>query len=472
MNIKTRNIVLGLLGALVILSLCAAATFGGYFIGRGEVTASQGAPERAEEVAVREDGPPANEGVVESVVPGSDATIAPTATTLPAPAPTGKPTEVPVEAVPEETETPAPLATPQNNPPEFTEEDLQILWEAWNIVRSEFDGEFPSDEELSHAAIQGLLESLEDDYTRYSPPDVAARIREDLEGSFEGIGAFVRENEEGLTEILRPMDGQPAALAGIQAGDVVVAVDGESVIGQSLDEVIAQIRGPEGTQVTITVRRDGVEDPLEFTVLRDLIEIPIIESEMLEGGIAYVRLTSFNRNADEQLRETLSNLLAQNPTGLILDLRDNPGGFLDQSVAVADAFLPQGVVLYERSSTYDLDQEYRSDDGDLAENIPMVVLINAGSASASEIVAGAIQDRGRGVLIGETSFGKGSVQQAHTLSDGSELRVTIARWYTPDNVSIDGNGISPDIEVPTPTDLGGDDDPQLERAIDYLLSGE
>jgi carboxyl-terminal processing protease len=222
----------------------------------------------------------------------------------------------------------------------------------------------------------------------------------------------------------------------------------------------------------LTVRREGEEEPLEFTVRRELIEIPIIESEMLEDNIAYLRLTGFNRNADSQLREALSELLAQEPTGLVFDLRDNPGGFLDQSISVADVFLPEGVVLYERSSTFDLDQVHRSDDGDLGESIPLVVLVNAGSASASEIVAGAIQDRGRGPLVGETTFGKGSVQQTHTLSDGSELRVTIARWYTPDDESISGNGITPDIEVPSPIELGGDDDPQLQRAIDYLLTGE
>ena len=471
MAANMRNIILILLGGLIVVGACGLVAAGSYLVGR-----------RASTMQGDRTSVPLEEATVDvlrpdrtSEVAGSDATIGPETTITPlatltpsatAPEPeTAQADETPAI----ETSTPAPLPAENGDRADFTDEDLQLLWEAWNIVRLEFDGDIPSDEELTHAAIEGLLETLEDDYTRFSPPDIAARMREDLQGSFEGIGAFVRENEEGLTEIVRPMDGQPADLAGLKAGDVVIAVNGESVVGQSLDEVIAQIRGPEGSEVTITIRRQGLDEPFDVHIRRELIEIPIIESEMLEDNVAYVRLTGFNRNADSQLRETLAQLLEQNPTGLILDLRDNPGGFLDQSVAVADVFLSSGVVLYERSSTFDLNQEHRSDSGDLGEDIPLVVLVNAGSASASEIVAGAIQDRERGILIGETTFGKGSVQQTHTLSDGSELRVTIARWYTPDEQSIDGNGIEPDITVVTPEDLGGEDDPQLQRALEYLL---
>lgn len=473
MATRTRNIILVFIGGLLLIGLCGIVGVGSYFVGQSAATAQEISAVESEEGAIRAEEAAPDGEAAEVSVPGSDATIAPTNTTVsPSSSPNATATDEVQDSPTIELETPAPLPSPESSRPEFTDEDLELLWEVWNIVSAEFDGDLPADEELTYAAIQGMLERLDDDFTRFSPPDVAARIREGLQGSFEGIGAFVRENEEGLTEIVRPMDGQPAALAGMQAGDVVVAVDGESVIGQSLDEVIAQIRGPEGSEVTITIRRDGEEDPLDFTVRRELIEIPIIEAEMLDDGIAYVRLTSFNRNADAQLRETLGTLLAQDPVGLVFDLRDNPGGFLDQSIAVADVFLPDGVVLYEKSSTFDLDQVHRSDNGDLGEAIPLVVLVNAGSASASEIVAGAIQDRGRALLVGETTFGKGSVQQVHDLSDGSEVRVTIARWYTPNDVSIDGNGIAPDIEIATPTDLGGEEDPQLQRAIDFLLNGE
>jgi carboxyl-terminal processing protease len=220
--------------------------------------------------------------------------------------------------------------------------------------------------------------------------------------------------------------------------------------------------------------REDENEPLDFTIVRALFEVAVVEKEMLgseEFPIAYIHLTSFTRNADTAVFDALKASLEQNPQALIFDLRDNGGGFLDQAVDVADIFLSEGVVLYERSSG-GIDKKFDSDTGDLGEKLPLVVLVNAGSASASEIVAGAIQDHGRGTLIGEPTFGKGSVQLVHTLSDGSELRVTIARWYTPNNKSISDEGITPDIEIPSPLDLGGEDDTQLQRAIKYLLEGE
>jgi carboxyl-terminal processing protease len=233
------------------------------------------------------------------------------------------------------------------------------------------------------------------------------------------------------------------------------------------------VRGPSGTNVTLTIAREGADELLEFSVTRTEFVVPVVELELLgegSGSIAYVRLSSFASSAEEELTYALATLLASDPKGIILDLRDNGGGLLDQAVAVADLFLPEAVVLYERSSGGGgLDETFRSNDGDIAEHLPLVVLVNEGSASAAEIVAGAIQDNGRGILVGETTFGKGSVQHVHTLADGSELRVTIARWFTPDNHSIGEEGIAPDIEVPTPPDLGGENDPQLQQAIDYLI---
>src|SRR5690606_15576766 len=222
---------------------------------------------------------------------------------------------------------------------------------------------------------------LDDEFTRFVEPEIAERSREDLEGSFEGIGAFVRENDTGLTEIVRPIDGQPAEAAGLRAGDVVIGVDGEDVTSKSLDEVIGLFRGPRGTDVTLTIARESLDEPFDVTITRARIEIPVVESEMLEEGIAYVRLADFSRNAEEQLELALQELLADNPQGLILDMRDNPGGFLDESIAVADLFLAEGAILHERSTRYNIDQTYSAGAGELAENIPMVVLVNAGSAS-------------------------------------------------------------------------------------------
>lgn len=352
---------------------------------------------------------------------------------------------------------------------ELDREDLDLMIEVWDIVNREYDGELPDNKEITYEAIIGSLELLDDQFTRFVPPEVAERIREQLEGSFEGIGAFVDITDDGYLLIVRPIQDQPAELAGLQAGDIVTYIDGESILGKSLEAIIAEVKGPEGTEVTLTIRRESESEDFDVTIVRDLIEIPIVETQSLENDIAYVRLTSFSGNASDQLSDALTTMLAEEPRALILDLRDNPGGFLSQSVEVADLILPEGVILYQRDSDGD-EEVFESDDGDVAEGIPLVVLVNAGSASASEIIAGAVKDRERGTLIGETTFGKGSVQQTHTLSDGSELRVTIARWYTPDNHSIDDQGITPDISVLTPEEFGGDADTQLQRAIEYILT--
>ncbi len=410
---------------------------------------------------------------VVAVVP----TLAPSP--LPAtPIPTAPPTAT-VEPTAEPTQPVAldgdAIAPPAGSPLEGV--DFTTFYEVWDLIANEFDGSVPPGDEMLDSIIRGSLETLDDNYTRYVSPDVAERMRQDEDGAVEGIGAFVMENDEGLFEIVRPIDGQPADLAGVKAGDILIEVDGQSVLDLTFDEVILIVRGPQGSSVDLKFAREGQEEPVEFTIVRTRFEVPVVESEILPvemtGGatIGYIRLSEFNRSAEEKLLEALADIMAQNATGLILDLRDNPGGFLDQSVAVADAFLPEGVALFERNIR-GLDETFQTHTGDVAETIPLVVLVNSGSASASEIVAGAIQDRDRAVLIGETTFGKGSVQQIHPLSDGSELRVTIARWYTPNNNTIDKQGITPDIEVDNPEDLGGPEDGQLMRAIEFLLTGQ
>lgn len=378
-----------------------------------------------------------------------------TAPTEPTAVPTIPPTTSPSETA----------VTPNPDGP-----DLALFYEAWDLVKERFDGDLPSDEDLLYAIIAGSLDSLDDPYTRFSPPELAARMREDLGGSVSGIGAYVRENEDGFFEIITPIEGQPAELAGLLPGDIVVEVDGESVIGLSFDEVILMVRGPEGTAVSLTIVREGEEEPLNFTIVRARFEVPVVETKMLDDGIGYLQLTEFNRNASSLLTSGLEELLAQNPKGIIFDLRNNPGGFLDQAIAVADLFLDENIVLYERNRQ-GLDETFRADDGDLGEQIPLVVLVNGGSASASEIVAGALQDNGRAILIGATTFGKGSVQSLNTLSDGSELRVTIARWYTPDNNTIDAQGITPDIIVEPNPDVEPGVDLVLERALAYFRDG-
>jgi carboxyl-terminal processing protease len=385
--------------------------------------------------------------------------------------PTTPPTVETATATPEPTSSPTPIATRTAD----QEEDFQLFWEVWDLVRRDFYGDIPDTQEVTYAAIRGMLGTLDDDYTVFVEPETAAVLGEDATGEFEGIGAFVGLDDDGKLEIVVPFEGGPADSAGLLAGDRVLAVDGEPLSGKSLYESINLIRGPANSQVTLLVQRQGVPEPFAVAVIRARLEIPITVVEIRDDGIGYIRLHEFSATADRLVAEGLKELLEQEPQGIVLDLRQNPGGWLDQAVAVADLFLDEGVVLTERWSDGS-EQVFKSRSGDLAESIPLVVLVDRGSASASEIVAGALQDRERAVLVGETTFGKGSVQRPFTLSDGSELRVTTALWFTPNDQAIHGAGLVPDIEVLRPERDGGDPDQnvdtQLERAAEYLRFGD
>jgi carboxyl-terminal processing protease len=377
-------------------------------------------------------------------------------------------------AVPAATTTPEKSASSgdndaqSNTPPD---KSMETFWEAYDILQKEYYGDdLATGKDLEYNAIRGLIFGLEDQFTSFVSPEAARLIDEDATGSFSGIGAYVQLNQQRALQITRVFQGSPAEKAGLKAGDIIIEVDGESIVGGDISEQVAKVRGPEGSTATFTIVREGEDKPFEVDITRATIEIKLVETKMLDNNVAYVALSKFDSSTTaRQLQAAIQDLLEQKPVGLIFDLRDNPGGFLDQSVDVADLFLTEGVVLYERTKD-GTEQVFRSDDRGIAQDIPLVVLINGGSASAAEIVAGAIQDRGRGVLIGETTFGKGSVQQINRLDDGSQLRVTIARWFTPDNRGIHGEGVEPDITVER-----GDDpkvDPQLDRAVEYLLSGK
>lgn len=362
---------------------------------------------------------------------------------------------------------PAPVAAAGEGPPEFA-----VFWEAWHLIESEFYGDLPTMQEVTYGAIRGVLVAIGDDDTSFIDPEHAAIMREDITGGFEGIGAVVNMLPNGRLIIVEPLPGRPAAQAGLQRGDLVLKVDDTPIQNMTLIEAVSLIRGPAGTTVRLTILRKGVREPFEVTIVRERIELKVVESRMLDDSIAYVRLTEFNAQATKELKDALRELMAQEPKGLIFDLRSNPGGFLQTSVEVASQFLDEGLVLTEKAKG-GFEREYPVESGGLATEVPLVVLINMGSASASEIVAGAIQDSGRGILIGERTLGKASVQLPHTLSDGSELRVTIARWFTPKGHEIQGIGIIPDIEVEmTQEDLEAGRDLQLERAVEYLLTGK
>jgi carboxyl-terminal processing protease len=350
-------------------------------------------------------------------------------------------------------------------PPEFN-----VFWEAWAFIEQEFYGELPADEDRVFGAIRGMVNAYGDENTAFIEPSRAAIFREDVSGSFEGIGAAVRMDEMGRLVIAEPFAGRPAAEAGMLRGDVVLSVDGTSLQGLSLYESISLIRGPAGTTVVLTVFRDGVDEPFDVPIERARIELEVVESERLEGNIGYVRLTEFSRGATGKMAEAIKELSDEGPLeGLILDLRDNPGGLLDESIFVSSQFIDEGVITIERLKG-DEEQVFEAQPGGAALDVPLVVLVNRGSASASEIVAGAIKENGRGTILGEQTFGKGTVQIPHTLSDGSELRVTIAEWLTPNGEQINGEGMVPDVYIErTQEDFVEERDPQLERAIEHLL---
>ncbi len=348
---------------------------------------------------------------------------------------------------------------------------MDPFWEVWDLVHGRYYDQPVEDTLLVEGAINGMLAALGDDYTRYLEPAAEAAAQESMDGEFQGIGVVV-ETVDGALTVVSPIEGSPAFEAGLRPGDIFREADGVDLAGMDVVEAAALIRGPAGTSVNLVIERDG--ETFTIDIERAIIDVPSVTGEMLDSNIGYVRINQFIRTTDDELEEVLQELLAANPDGLILDLRHNPGGLLDQVTDVADEFLPDGVVLVEEFGD-GRQRVYESDDGGLAEEIPLVVLIDEGSASASEVLAGAIQDRERGVLVGNTSFGKGTVQSVHSLSNGGGLRLTVARWLTPGENWIHQQGLQPDILVTLPeaeeltTAEDQAIDPQLDAAIDYLL---
>lgn len=346
---------------------------------------------------------------------------------------------------------------------------FNVFWEAWAIVEREFYGDIPPEDERVHGAIRGMVTTFGDQNTAFIDPTRASLLQEDSSGSFEGIGASVQLDELGRLVIAEPFIGRPAAEAGVLRGDVVLEVDGESLRGLSLYESVALIRGEAGSTVVLTILRDGMDESIAISVVRAKIEIEVVETRMLDNNIGYVSLSEFSSGASRKLLSGIEELRQQGADKFVLDLRNNPGGLLTESVAVSSLFLNDEIVLREQRKGFDREQTYQATGIQAVPDAPLVVLINRGSASASEIVAGALKDHGRASIVGEQSFGKGTVQLPHTLSDGSQLRVTIAEWFTPDGNIIDEVGIIPDRVVErTQADFFDNLDPQLDLAVEIL----
>ncbi len=367
----------------------------------------------------------------------------------------------------------APISTPEGSNA-ATPSDLQTLfkpfWETWQLVHDEYVDQPVDDLALMRGAMRGMLEALGDPHTSYMDPVQYSDANADLSGEYEGIGAWVDITGEYLT-IVSPMTGSPAEKAGIKPGDKIIAIDGEDMTGIDGELVRRKVLGPAGTTVRLTISREGLEEPLDIEVTRAHITVPSVESKMLEdNNLAYVKLNTFGDNTTTELRNQLQSLLDQNPDGLILDLRNNGGGYLTTAIEVVSEFVGKGVVMYEEYGD-GTRQTFEAQPGGLATEIPLVVLINEGTASASEIVSGAIQDYGRGKLVGVTSFGKGSVQTWVPLSDNQgAVRVTVAKWLTPNGRTIHKLGLTPDVVVEmTPEDYDAGRDPQLDKAVEVLL---
>jgi carboxyl-terminal processing protease len=363
-------------------------------------------------------------------------------------------------------------STNQGNSESATPQDLETLfkpfWETWAIVHSQFVDQPVDDMAMMRGAIRGMLESLGDEHTSYMDPQEYDDANSGLEGSYEGIGAYVDTGGDFLT-ITSPIPGSPAENAGLKPGDKIIAIDGEDMTGVNPELARRKVLGPSGTSVVLTILREGNEEPFDVKITREKINIASVESKMLENNIAYIKLNTFGDTTSQDFKKQLGDLMDQNPKGLIFDLRNNGGGYLQTAVEIASQFIPKGVILYEQYGDGHKDS-YEAIPGGLALDIPMVVLINKGSASASEIVAGALQDDSRAQLVGETSYGKGSVQNWIPLQDEQgAVRVTIAKWLTPEGRTIHKLGLTPDVVVElTDKDAAAKLDPQLDKAIELL----
>lgn len=338
------------------------------------------------------------------------------------------------------------------------------FWEAWDIVHEKFIGTV-DDKKLFYGAVSGLVRATGDPYTVFADPEETKQFEENIGGSFSGIGVEIGMRD-GRVTVIAPLAGSPADKAGVQQGDIVVAIDKEPIKSEeTLDEVVSRIRGERGQPVTLTVVHQGEDEPVDITVVRDTIEIESVGSK-IEDNIAIIKISSFNGDTAARVTQVAHEATRAKVRGVILDLRNNPGGFLESSVEIASVFLKQRTLVVSEKG--DQDKEYLSKSAPVLPDVPVVVLVNGGSASASEILAGALHDQLQSQIIGEKTFGKGSVQEFKKLSDGSSIRVTVAKWYTPSGRSIDDHGIDPDIVITDNKDTPADE--QLDRAKEALQS--
>ncbi|KKQ80562.1 MAG: Carboxy-terminal-processing protease [Parcubacteria group bacterium GW2011_GWC2_38_7] len=345
--------------------------------------------------------------------------------------------------------------------------ESKLLEQVWTIVQTDFVDKDKIDEnKLFYGAMAGFVAGLEDPHTNFLDPEITTEFEDSISGAFEGIGAEIAI-KDGLLTVVSPIQGSPADRAGVSPGDIIIKVNGKDIVGLSVEKAARLIRGPKGTEVTITIVR-GDEDPQDIKIIRDVITTKSVEWQFRDDGLAYVKLKAFNEDTNSLMQQLVKEVKTKNPKGIILDLRNDPGGLLDTALDVSSLWIENQVVLVEKFGD-GRETKYQSGKSAPFKNIPTVVLINQGSASASEIVSGALQDYGIAKIIGKKSYGKGSVQTLKKLPDGSSLKITVAKWFTPNMRTIDQVGIAPDIEVDLlRADLEAKKDPQLETAIAEL----
>jgi len=345
--------------------------------------------------------------------------------------------------------------------------DFNLYWEVWDALKRNYVDKIKiKDKDLFYGSLKGLAGAVDDPYTVFMDPQEAKEFMDDLAGTFEGIGAEVGVRHDVVT-IIAPLEGMPAQKAGLRAGDKVYAVDGESTIGLTLDEVVKKIRGPKGTKVTLTIIR-GQEKPQDIAITRAIIFVKSVKTEMRSDGIFVIKISNFNDDTLNLFYEAVNTVLLKNPTGIILDLRNNPGGYLETAVDIASEWVEAGPVVAEQFGE-NKRNEYPSNGKARLKNIPTIVLVNQGSASASEILAGALRDYKKATIVGEKTYGKGSVQTLRDLSDGSALKITVAKWLTPAGDFINDKGLDPNIVMEMKEkDIDNNLDPQFDKALELL----
>ena len=348
--------------------------------------------------------------------------------------------------------------------------DFSLFWDAWRIIQEGYATAATLDyQEMVYGAISGMVESLGDPYTVFMDPEDTKRFKDDISGSFEGVGMEIGIRNREL-QVIAPLEGTPAKEAGLRPGDIIVRVDDTFTRNITIEEAVSLIRGPRGTDVTLSILRDGWSETRDFVITRAVIKIPSLEWEMRDGNIAYIQLFHFSEQASRTFQMAATSVLASSADRIILDLRNNPGGFLEVAVDIAGWFLERGqVVVVEDFGEEERETIYKARGNGRLGSYPLVILMNQGSASASEILAGALRDHKEVLIVGEKSFGKGSVQELESLSGEASLKVTVANWLTPQGNHITDVGLEPDVEVvKTQEDFDQELDPQLDKALELV----